>query len=150
MSRYPFPPSDIPSSARIMGLDVGERRIGVAISDSLGWTAQAVEVIDRQATAWIERVAQLIQTYQIAALVVGLPRNMDGTIGPRGEACKQLAKELETSFSLPVYLWDERLSTAAVERTLLAADISRRKRKQVIDKMAAAWILQGYLDAQRR
>jgi putative holliday junction resolvase len=122
----------------------------VAISDSLGWTAQGVEVIDRQATAWMERIAQLIQAYQIAALVVGLPRNMDGTIGSRGEVCQQLAKELETSFSLPVYLWDERLSTAAVERTLLEADISRRKRKQVIDKMAAAWILQGYLDAQRR
>jgi putative holliday junction resolvase len=140
--------------ARIMGLDIGERRVGVAISDPLGWTAQGIEVIDRKAkataTAWIERLAQLIQTYQIAALVIGFPRNMDGTIGPRGQVCKQLAKELEASFSLPVYLWDERLSTVAVERTLLEADIRRSKRKQVIDKMSAVWILQGYLDAQRR
>jgi putative Holliday junction resolvase len=149
MSLREFSSFDIDSSSRIMGLDVGERRIGVAVSDSLGWTAQGVEVIDRKATDWMKRVEQLVQEYQVRAFVVGLPRNMNGTIGPRGEACQQVAKELEERFSLPVHLWDERLSTSAAERTLIDADISRKKRKQVIDQMAASWILLGYLDAQR-
>lgn len=135
--------------SRIMGLDLGERRIGVALSDSLGWTAQGVEVIDRKVTDWLKRVEQLIQEHQVSAIVVGLPRNMNGTIGPRGEACQVAAKELTERFSLPVHLWDERLSTAAVERTLLEADVSRKKRKEVVDKMAASWILQGFLDAKR-
>jgi putative holliday junction resolvase len=141
--------SNSDSFARVMGLDVGERRIGIAVSDAFGWTAQGVEVIDRKTTHWIKRVGQLIQAYQIQSLVVGFPRNMDGSIGPRGEISKLVAEELEVCFSLPVVLWDERLSTLAVERMLIEADVSRGKRKQVIDKIAAAWILQGYLDAQK-
>lgn len=136
-------------SSRILGLDLGERRIGVAVSDSLGWTAQGVEVIDRKESDWQTRLDQLVQEYNVGTIVVGLPRNMNGTIGPRGEACQQLAKQLKERYSLPVHLWDERLSTTAAERTLIDADMSRRKRKQVIDQMAASWILQGYLDAQR-
>ncbi|MBA4493018.1 Holliday junction resolvase RuvX [Paenactinomyces guangxiensis] len=149
MSLSDFSSLDIHSSPRIMGLDAGERRIGVAVSDSLGWTAQGVEVIDRRMSDWLKRLDELVREYDVRSIVVGLPRNMNGTLGPRGEACKQLAKQLEQRYSLPVHLWDERLSTIAAERTLIDADISRKKRKKVIDQMAASWILQGYLDAQR-
>jgi putative Holliday junction resolvase len=141
---------DLETSSRIMGLDVGERRIGVAVSDSLGWTAQGVAVLDRHAGDWLGQLDDLVQRYEVRAIVVGLPRNMNGTIGPRGEACLELAKELQKRYGLPVHLWDERLSTMAAERTLISADLSRKKRKKVIDQMAASWILQGYLDAQRR
>ncbi|BCU82494.1 putative pre-16S rRNA nuclease [Polycladomyces abyssicola] len=136
---------------RILGLDVGERRVGVAVSDPMGWTAQGVEVIDRARTPdWMARVGELVRQYEVEAIVVGLPRNMNGSIGPRGEACQAAAEELQRRFSLPVHLWDERLSTTAVERTLISGDVSRKKRKRVIDQLAASWILQGYLDAQRR
>jgi putative Holliday junction resolvase len=133
-----------------MGLDVGERRIGVAVSDPLGWTAQGIAVIDKQDADWLAQLDRLIQEYEVQTIVVGLPRNMDGSIGARGEACRKLANELAARYSLPVELWDERLSTMAVEKTLLSADVSRQKRKKVIDQMAATWILQGYLDAKRR
>ncbi|WP_093228708.1 Holliday junction resolvase RuvX [Thermoflavimicrobium dichotomicum] len=132
-----------------MGLDLGERRVGVAVSDELGWTAQGIAVIHRDdSSSWLDQLDELVHQYQIKAIVIGLPRNMDGSIGPRGEACKQMAEVLQNRYHLPVHLWDERLSTAAVERTLIEADVSRKKRKKVIDQMAASWILQGYLDAQ--
>lgn len=135
---------------RILGLDLGDRRIGVAVSDLLGWTAQGVEVIDRKGSIpWLQRLDQLIQEYEVTEIVIGLPRNMNGTIGPRGEAVQAIAKEVAERTSLPVTLWDERLSTSAVEKTLISADVSRKKRKQVVDQMAASWILQGYLDANR-
>ncbi len=133
-----------------MGLDLGEKRVGVAISDPMGWTAQGVEVLQRDHLDWIDRLAQLIEDYEVEALVVGLPRNMDGSIGEKGEACRQLGQELGERFQIPVELWDERLSTVAVERTLIDADLSRRKRRKVVDRMAASWILQGYLEARRR
>ena len=140
----------LPSPSRVMGLDVGKKRIGVAVSDRLGWTAQGVGVIDRTRPDWIQRLAEWIEENEVEAIVVGLPRNMDGSVGPRGQACRELAQRLEDRFSLPVILWDERLSTVAAERTLLSADMSRKKRRKVIDQIAACWILQGYLDAQRR
>ncbi|GAB7386484.1 Holliday junction resolvase RuvX [Bacillaceae bacterium] len=134
-----------------MGLDLGEKTIGVAVSDALGWTAQGVEVIrrkDRQHD--FAQLKELIERYGVERIVVGLPKNMDGTIGAQGEASRRFAHELERAFSLPVDLWDERLTTSAAERTLLAADVSRKKRKRVIDKLAAALILQAYLDAKGR
>lgn len=133
---------------RILGLDVGDKTIGVAVSDEMGWTAQGVETIRRG--TWeddLARLEKLIGLYGIEEIVVGLPKNMNGTIGPRGEKCKEFAAQVGEAFHLPVSLWDERLSTAAAERTLLAADMSRGKRKKVIDKIAAVIILQGYLDA---
>ncbi|PTX58442.1 putative Holliday junction resolvase [Melghirimyces profundicolus] len=133
-----------------MGLDVGEKRVGIAVSDPMGWTAQGVEVIRRDRSDWLDRLGELIDQYEVGSLVVGLPRNMDGSIGKKGETCKELSRELENRFQLPVELWDERLSTVAVERTLIDADMSRRKRKKVVDQMAASWILQGYLDARGR
>ncbi|SEM17550.1 putative holliday junction resolvase [Paenibacillus sp. cl141a] len=135
---------------KIMGLDYGDRRIGVAISDAFGWTAQGVEVIERRRDEGeLDRIAALVKDNEVGEIVVGLPKNMNGTIGPRGEICMEFANTLRESLSLPVHLWDERLSTVSAERTLLEADVSRKKRKQVVDKMAASFILQNYLDSKR-
>jgi putative holliday junction resolvase len=133
---------------RIMGLDYGERRIGVAMSDLFGWTAQGVEVIDQKLVKdAMGRIAELIKHYEVESIVVGLPKNMNGTVGPSGEICIAFAEQLRQTLTLPVKLWDERLTTVSAERTLLEADVSRRKRKLVIDKMAAAILLQSYLDS---
>jgi putative Holliday junction resolvase len=133
---------------RIMGLDYGERRIGVAMSDLFGWTAQGLEVIDQKiVTDPMARIAELIKQYEVESIVVGLPKNMNGTVGPSGEYCIAFAENLKQTLSLPVQLWDERLTTVSAERALLEADVSRRKRKLVIDKMAAAILLQSYLDS---
>jgi len=134
-----------------MGLDVGTKTVGIAISDALGWTAQGVETmkIDESAGQFgMERIEQLVSEYGVNEFVVGYPKNMNNTIGPRGEACENYARLLEEKFGLPVKLWDERLSTMAAERMLIEADVSRKKRKTVIDKMAAVLILQGYLDSK--
>lgn len=137
--------------SRILGLDLGEKRIGVAVSDSLGITAQGVCVLNRDDDrSWLKQLAELIERYQITAIVIGLPRNMDGSLGVKGEESQRIAEQLQRMFHLPVHLWDERLSTMAVERTLIASNVRRKKRKKVIDQLAATWILQGYLDAQRR
>ncbi|MBM7606993.1 putative Holliday junction resolvase [Lysinibacillus composti] len=136
---------------RIMGLDVGSKTVGVAVSDALGWTAQGVETvkIDEEASEFgIERIKELVAEYAVTEFVVGYPKNMNNTIGPRGEASENYKKLLEETFHLPVTLWDERLTTMAAERMLIEADVSRKKRKQVIDKMAAVMILQGYLDSK--
>ncbi|OOE13726.1 Holliday junction resolvase RuvX [Fictibacillus arsenicus] len=137
---------------RILGLDVGTKTIGVAVSDLLGWTAQGVETIRRRPNhpeQDLNRIKELISQYEIGEVVVGLPKNMNGSIGPSGEACQNFAKELESLTGLSVILWDERLTTMAAERTLISADVSRKKRKQVIDKLAAVIILQGYMDSQK-
>ena len=132
---------------RILGLDVGEKTIGVAVSDELGFTAQGIEVIKRKNKKEdLNRLAQIIKAYHIEEIVVGLPKNMDGTIGPRAEMIQDFAALLKKIFLLPVHFYDERLTTVSAEKTLLEADISRKKRKKVIDKMAAIFILQGYLD----
>jgi len=134
-----------------MGLDVGTKTVGVAISDAFGWTAQGLKTIqinEAIAEFGFDQVGDLIEEYEINKIVVGLPKNMNGTIGPRGEACQDYADELNKRFGLPIVLWDERLTTVAAERVLLEADVSRKKRKKVIDKLAAAMILQGYLDSQ--
>jgi putative Holliday junction resolvase len=130
-----------------MGLDFGDKTIGVAVSDELGWTAQGVEVIRRNSLKNdLERLAQLVNTYGVTDVVVGLPKNMNSTIGERGEKSLAFAERLKKHLQLPVHMWDERLTTMAANRTLLEADVSRKKRKQVVDKLAAVFILQGYLD----
>jgi len=131
---------------RIMGLDVGDKTIGVAVSDPLGWTAQGVEVIRRDGRE-MARLVELVGKFEVQKLVVGLPLNMNGTLGPQGEKVLAFIEKLKKSLNLPVDTWDERLSTVASEKILLAADVSRAGRRKVIDKMAAAFILQGYLDA---
>lgn len=136
-----------------MGLDVGDKTIGVSVSDELGWTAQGVEVIRRNPDSPksdVKRLQELIKQYSITKIIVGLPKNMNGSIGPRGELCQEFARKLEASTGIAVQMWDERLTTVAAERFLITADVKRKKRKQVIDKMAANLILQGYLDAQNK
>lgn len=136
---------------KLMGLDYGDRRIGVAVSDDLGWTAQGVEVIDRQReSSELQRIAKLVEQYAVEEIVVGLPKNMNGTIGPRGEICMSFAEELRTGLNLPVHLWDERLTTVSAQRTLIEADVSRKKRKGVVDKVAAVLILQNYMDSKSK
>lgn len=136
---------------RIMGLDYGDKTIGVAVSDEMGWTAQGIEVIRKKNQDFnLGRLQEIIDQYQITEIVVGLPKNMNGSIGSRGETCIQFANELEKTFHLPVHLWDERLTTVSAQRTLLEADVSRKKRKQVVDKIAAGFILQGYIDSKSR
>lgn len=135
---------------RIMGLDLGDKTIGISMSDEMGWTAQGLEVIRRKQEspeADLERLDQLIKEYQVEKVIVGLPKNMNGTIGPRGELCKEFGRSLQERTGIPIQMWDERLSTVAAERILISADVSRKKRKQVIDKMAAVIILQGFLDS---
>ncbi|MDQ0090056.1 putative Holliday junction resolvase [Paenibacillus anaericanus] len=136
---------------KLMGLDYGDRRIGVAVSDDLGWTAQGVEVIDRQReSSELQRIAKLVEQYAVEEIVVGLPKNMNGTIGPRGEICMVFAEELRAELNLPVHLWDERLTTVSAQRTLIEADVSRKKRKGVVDKVAAVLILQNYMDSKSK
>ncbi|MCU9592925.1 Holliday junction resolvase RuvX [Caldibacillus thermolactis] len=136
---------------RIMGLDVGSKTIGVAVSDAFGWTAQGIKTIkidEENEQFGLDELKEIIDQYGIEKIVIGLPKNMNGTIGPRGEASIAFSERIKETFTLPVVLWDERLSTMAAERVLLEADVSRKKRKKVIDKMAAVMILQGYLDSQ--
>lgn len=132
---------------RIGGLDVGDRRIGVAISDELGWTAQGVGVITRTALdADLVAVREAFAEYAPSTIVVGLPINMNGTLGPQAAKVKAFADALAGTLAVPIELWDERWSTRGAERALLEADLSRAKRRKVIDKAAAVFILQGYLD----
>lgn len=132
---------------RILGLDLGTVRLGVAVSDEMGWTAQPLTVIKHRGEKEdLDAIAEIIEEYGVGELVVGLPTNMNGSIGPMAEKALKFMDELRQRFDLPVHQWDERLSTVAVERTLLDADVRRNKRKKVIDKMAASYILQGYLD----
>lgn len=137
---------------RVIGLDVGTKTIGVAVSDELGWTAQGIETIKidvDQNNFGLKRIETFINQYHPEKIVVGFPKNMNGTVGPRGEACLEFAELLKKNFHIEVVLWDERLSTMAAERILLSGDVSRKKRKKVIDKMAAVMILQGYLDSKQ-
>ena len=135
---------------RIIGLDVGEKTIGIAISDEMGWTAQGLEVIHRKKIENdLTRLQEIINQYGVEQIVAGLPKNMNGTLGPRAKMVQKLATMLENHFKLPVILWDERLTTVSAERTLIQADMSRQKRKKVIDKIAAILILQNYLDSKR-
>ncbi len=132
---------------RIMGLDVGEKRIGIAISDPMGWTAQGHSVLNRgRLTNDLEHLANLCAEYEIEKIVLGFPRNMNGTVGPKGEEIKEFGRVLEEYLSLPLDYWDERLSTVEAQRVLLEGNVSRQKRKGVIDKLAAMNILQGYLN----
>ena len=132
---------------RIMSLDVGSRTIGIACSDALLMTAQGIETIRRTSFEKdFNRLQELITEYEVHELVVGMPKNMNGTKGERAEKTEEFVEKMKEVIDLPVSYWDERLSTVMAERQLIAADVSRKKRKSVIDKMAAVVILQGYLD----
>lgn len=131
---------------RIMGLDVGSRTIGVAVSDELGITAQGLKTIHRKtAKEDLMEIQSIISQFGIEKIVVGLPKNMDGSLGRQAENILKWIEDLKEEVSLPVKTWDERLSTVEASKTLLKADLSRKKRKGVVDKLAAVLILQGYL-----
>ncbi|MDR1521913.1 MAG: Holliday junction resolvase RuvX [Streptococcaceae bacterium] len=135
---------------RILGLDVGSRTVGVAVSDVFGWTAQSLEVIkihEEKQNFGFDRLSELLKEYKIKKVVIGLPKNMNNTIGPRVKSSLLYGKMVKERFNLPVLYQDERLTTVQAKRMLIEkADTSRKKQKKVIDKLAASLILQNYLD----
>ncbi len=136
---------------RALALDIGDKTIGIAASDLLGLTAQGVETLRRTSEKKdLKRLGELVAQYEAKIFVIGLPKNMDGTEGERCELVRKFAEKLGASFpEVNQIFWDERLSTVAATKNLIAADVSRKKRKKVIDKMAAVYILQGWLDSIR-
>lgn len=133
---------------RVLGLDIGDRTIGVAISDPLGFTAQGITTIRRKKEDIdIEEIKKICNEYKVDTIVSGLPKNMNGTIGPQSEKVLQFCDLLKSELNIPIKMWDERLTTVAATRAMLEADLSRAKRKKIVDKMAATYILQGYLDS---
>ncbi|MBM3483786.1 MAG: Holliday junction resolvase RuvX [Alphaproteobacteria bacterium] len=141
----------LPSRARLLGLDVGTKTIGVALSDEGRLVASGRETIRRTKLAKdLDALAKLVATEAVGAVVIGLPLNMDGSEGPRCQSVRQFGCDFEKRLpALPLFFWDERLSTMAVTRTMLEADLSRARRAEVVDKLAAVYILQGVLDGLR-
>lgn len=135
---------------RIIGLDYGTKTVGVAVSDALAITAQGLETITRKEEnklrKTLARIEEIIKEYNVTKIVVGLPKNMNNTIGERAEACKEFAARLEQRTGIEVVMWDERLSTVSANNVLIESGVRREQRKAVIDKIAAVFILQGYLD----
>jgi putative Holliday junction resolvase len=144
-------PSRLKAGQRVLGLDLGSKTIGLALSDVTRTVGSPFDTIRRSKfTQDAAALIKVIDEHAIAALIIGLPANLDGSEGPRAQSTRAFIRNLTPLIELPVVLWDERLSTAAAERTLLDADASRKRRAEVIDKMAAAYILQGALDRLKR
>lgn len=144
------PLANIPATGRIMGLDLGTKTIGVAISDGMRYSATPLETIKRtKFTADAIRLDEIIAQHAIVAIILGLPLNMDGSEGPRVQSTRAFARSLAQRISLPIAFWDERLSTSAVTRMMIQADLRRDRRAEVVDKLAASYILQGALDRLR-
>ena len=135
---------------RILGLDYGSKTVGVAVSDPLGFTAQGVEIIRRKSEnkmrQTLARIEELIAQYQVEEIVLGLPKNMNNTLGDRAEKSLELKETLERRTGLPVVMWDERLTTVSATRVLMETRVRRENRKEHVDEIAAVFILQGYLD----
>ncbi len=141
----------LPRQARLMGLDIGTKTIGTSLSDVGRTIASPLETIMRRKfTKYAEELAKLIARHGVAGLILGLPRNMDGTEGPAAQSARSFARNLARLVELPLAFWDERLSTAAVTRILIEADRSRARRNLLVDKLAATYILQGALDRLKR
>jgi putative holliday junction resolvase len=137
-------------SGRVLGLDVGARRIGIAVSDPLGITAQGLETLERKNKRQdYERLAGIIRKYEVREIVVGLPLRMSGAEGTQSEKMRGVAEELHRKFGLPVHLWDERLTSAEANRFLRQSELSIEKRGKAVDRMAAVLILQGWMDHQK-
>ena len=136
---------------RIMGLDYGSKTVGVAISDALRITAQGIETIERKEEnklrKTLARIEELVKEYEVDTIVLGFPKNMNNTIGERAQKSLELKEMLERRTGLPVVMWDERLTTVEAERTLIESNVRRETRKKYVDKIAAVFILQGYLDS---
>jgi putative holliday junction resolvase len=140
--------STLPNRGRLLGFDLGEKTLGIALSDLDRMIASPLEtLIKDKFSKLLEEVQTIIQKHTIKGIVIGLPMNMNGSEGPRCESVRQFAKNIEPSIDLPLLFWDERLSTMAVSRIMIEADLTRKRQKQVVDKMAASYILQGALDA---
>ncbi|MCS6306539.1 MAG: Holliday junction resolvase RuvX [Nitrospira sp.] len=134
---------------RILALDYGTKRIGVALSDELGWTAQPLETFERRTLDRdVVHIAALVESHSVERVVLGLPLQLDGREGPAVRAMREFTDKLEASLPVPVVLWDERMTTKAAEELLIAADVSRKKRKGIVDRIAAAILLRSYLEAQ--
>lgn len=147
---YANPLAAIPATGRILGLDLGSKTIGVAVSDGMRYSATPLETIKRtKFTADAIRLDQLIAENAIVAIILGLPLNMDGSEGPRVQSTRAFARSLAQRIALPIAFWDERLSTSAVTRMMIEADMRRDRRAEVVDKLAASYILQGALDRLR-
>ncbi|MCR4943210.1 MAG: Holliday junction resolvase RuvX [Clostridium sp.] len=132
---------------RILGLDVGQKTIGVAISDPLGFTAQGITTIRREKKSKdIEEIKKICDEYKVETIVIGLPKNMNNSIGFAGEKIMEFSEMIKEEIDIKIEFWDERLTTVAAHRAMLEADLSRGKRKKIVDKIAATYILQGYLD----
>ncbi|MDS0524985.1 Holliday junction resolvase RuvX [Clostridium sp. SHJSY1] len=132
---------------RILGLDVGQKTIGVALSDPLGFTAQGITTIRRESRKKdVETLKELCSEYEVETIVIGLPKNMNGSIGFAGEKIIEFSELVKQEIDIKIEFWDERLTTVAAHRAMLEADLSRGKRKKIVDKVAATYILQGYLD----
>lgn len=136
---------------RMMGLDYGSKTVGVAVSDLLGITAQGVETIERKdenkLRQTLARIEALVQEYEVEKIVLGFPKNMNNTIGERAQKSLEFKEKLERRIGIPVIMWDERLTTVEAERTLMESNVRREDRKKYVDKIAAVFILQGYLDS---
>lgn len=138
---------------RVLGLDLGSKTCGIAISDPLGIIARSVETVrfeENDYEACLQHVLSICRMEQVTEIVLGLPKHMNGDIGERGHISEQFKEMIEAKTDIPVVLWDERLTTVAAEKILIQADLSRKKRKKVIDQMAAVQILQSYLDYQAK
>jgi putative Holliday junction resolvase len=134
---------------RILALDYGTKRVGVALSDELGWTAQPLETFERRTLDWdVAHIAALVGSHGVERVVLGLPLQLDGREGPAVRAMREFTVKLEAGLPVPLVLWDERMTTKAAEDLLIAADVSRKKRKGVVDRIAAAILLRSYLEAQ--
>jgi len=141
---------DIPTTGALFGLDLGTKTIGIAVADGTQMIASPLETIFRKKFKGdAAKLIAMCEVNKVVGIVLGLPMNMDGSEGPRCQATRAFARNMAELTDIPIVFWDERLSTAAVERTLIAADASRARRAQVVDKMAAAYILQGFLDSRR-
>ena len=136
---------------RTAGLDIGERTIGIAVSDLLGITAQGLDTIKRShMEADLQHIISILKDYDVTLVVVGLPKNMNNTLGPSADRAKEFGSEIAKRTGIEIKYWDERLTTVSAQRTLLEGDVSRKKRKQVVDKIAAVMILQNYMDSTIR
>ncbi len=134
---------------RVLGIDYGDARIGIAVSDPLGWTAQGLDTIMHEGSLKkaAAEIGKLIKSYGITKIVIGLPRNMNGTYGPRAEKTISFADSLKEMFDIELVFWDERLSTVAANRTMLETGVKQKNKRKTVDRLAAVHILQGHLDS---
>ncbi len=135
---------------RILGIDYGDSRTGIAISDPMGWTAQGLEtIVGKGKKKIVARIIEIIEQYDVDKIVIGLPKNMNGTVGERGELTFAFIEKLKKKTDIEIIQWDERLTTVAAHRTLNETNVRGKKRKAIVDTVAATYILQGYLDSRQ-